>query len=223
MHYLGQTLLVGLIRFYRRFLSGRGPLRRVVCTFCRTESCSAYGLRIAREAATSLPQALRLIRGRLRRCREASLFRFPDGWGWGECYDAPDAAEMETGLQQVHELPATTATVLWSAALIAQHRGDEPHADACAERALQYGEPARYVIVRDGQNLERALRRRLVMHLLVAGVALGVCGLMIPLAVFCLLAVVTVALGVGWWRRYLQRKRRFEIQMAANAFAVAGR
>ncbi|MCW5807069.1 MAG: membrane protein insertion efficiency factor YidD, partial [Deltaproteobacteria bacterium] len=65
--------LAAAIRAYRRWLSGRGPLRGVSCTFARCESCSAYGLRVAREAPTAA-HAIRLIRRRLRRCRDASVY-----------------------------------------------------------------------------------------------------------------------------------------------------
>lgn len=70
--------LVAAIIGYRRHLSGRGPLRAVRCTFAHGESCSAYGLRAAREAPT-VGRALGRIRRRLRRCRDASVYVTADG------------------------------------------------------------------------------------------------------------------------------------------------
>lgn len=171
MSYFGRGVLLGAIRAYRRWLSGRGPLRRVVCTFCASESCSAYGLRVVGEVG-GLSEALRLIRGRLRRCREASAYRFADGWGWGECYDAADGAALEGELEAARELPQTAANVLLTAALVARHRGDEELVADCAARARRLGAGPKYVTVRDGSGLERRLRRSLRRRLLFAlGVA----------------------------------------------------
>ncbi len=221
MPYPGQDLLVGAILCYRRFLSGRGPLRSVVCTFCRSESCSAYGLRVAREAAASLPEALRLIRGRLRRCRQAALYRFPDGWGWGECHDERDPAALEGKLERAHELPVTLAAVLWSAALVARHRGDERLVRAFTLRAGRHGGQAGYVVVRDGRKLRRSLRQRLCVRLGLAGVLLAAaCALPVPLS-FMGMATLAVA-GVAEWQEYRRQRGRFELQAVANGFGVGG-
>lgn len=75
--YPGQRPLAALIRLYRRRLSGRGPLHRVRCTFERTESCSAYGLRATTTVARSAPEAIRLIRARIRACGHSALYRIP--------------------------------------------------------------------------------------------------------------------------------------------------
>ena len=83
--YLGQPLLVALIRCYRRCLSGRGPFRRTRCSFAACESCSAFGLRIATEAAASFPQAVLLIWARLRRCDRAYLYRSGKAWPGASC------------------------------------------------------------------------------------------------------------------------------------------
>src|SRR6185436_4096391 len=65
-------LLTWMILAYRRFVSGGGPLRGVRCSFAPDESCSAYGLRAARESRTAR-EALGKIGRRLRRCRDACL------------------------------------------------------------------------------------------------------------------------------------------------------
>ena len=84
-------LLHVLVLAYRRWLSGRGPLRDVACTFAHAESCSAYALRLL-ESRGGL-RALRLIRRRLRRCGDASLYRLSSGrLGWGELHERSDAA-----------------------------------------------------------------------------------------------------------------------------------
>ncbi|MCI0457894.1 MAG: membrane protein insertion efficiency factor YidD [Gemmataceae bacterium] len=219
MSYPGQTLLIGLIAFYRRWLSGRGPLRRVACTFGRTESCSAYGLRMAREVAGTLPEALRLIRARVRRCRRAALYRLPDGWAWGECYDADDCRDLERELTEARELPATTAAVLWSAALLARHCGDAGRLRACAELARGYGGPGHYVVIRDGRGLRGWLRRRLGVGLGLAGTLLaGACVLPSVLALAALAGAL--AAGLGCWGRHRRQRERFEEQAVANAFTA---
>ncbi len=84
---LRRVLLAG-IRFYRRHLSGRGPFRRVRCTFAGLESCSAFDERIVQETPSAWT-AMRCIFRRLRRCRRLSLYQLKDGkLGWGSDYDA---------------------------------------------------------------------------------------------------------------------------------------
>jgi putative component of membrane protein insertase Oxa1/YidC/SpoIIIJ protein YidD len=221
MGYPGQTLLIGLIAFYRRWLSGRGPLRRVACTFCRTESCSAYGLRVARAAARSLPEALRLIRARLRRCRRAALYRLPDGWAWGACYDLDGGAALARELDQALELPATRAAVLWSAALVARHCGDGELALDYVRHARQHAGPAQYVAVRDGRRLAEFLRRRAWVGCGVA-VALGGAACTLPSVLAPAGVAAAVAVGLGAWRRSRGLRDHFALQFAANRFRIPG-
>jgi len=220
MGYLGQWLLVSLIRLYRRRYSGRGPLRRLTCTFCGSESCSAYALRVAEDVATSLPEAVRLIRGRLRRCRQASLYRLPDGFGWGECFDDN---ELEANVLKAHELPGTVALVLRSAALVARQRGQYLLAEDHVRRAQHYQKHHCPVVVRDGRNWQHCLRRRLWLHWSLAAV------LAVVLSVLPLPSVLVggslaglLACSIGWYRHYLYRHRRFQMQTAAAMFRVPG-
>ena len=129
----GRALLLGGIDGYRRWLSGRGPFARVRCTFEATESCSAYGRRIASELTQSgdTVRALGLIRARLGRCGAAAVFRVDGNLGdlgdlaglvWGPVYDeSPEA--IDTALAQARELPQTRLAILRARAAIA---------DACA-------------------------------------------------------------------------------------------
>jgi putative component of membrane protein insertase Oxa1/YidC/SpoIIIJ protein YidD len=79
-----QRLLVLLILLYRRFFSGR--LTNVRCSFTADETCSAFGLRIAR-AARSGREALARIARRLRRCGDACLLADGKSLGWSELHD----------------------------------------------------------------------------------------------------------------------------------------
>lgn len=120
---LVQHLLVLFIRVYRRFLSGRGALRRVRCTFHHTETCSAFGLRAARESSGALV-AIGRIRRRIRRCREASIYAAgPDALAWGADHDRP-LLPLLARLAADGETAASRAVVLASRLAIARHRGD---------------------------------------------------------------------------------------------------
>ena len=220
MAYLGQRLLVRLIRFYRRHCSGRGPLRRLTCTFCASESCSAYALRVAANVATSLPEAVRLIRGRLRRCGQASLYCLPDGFGWGESFDDND---LEANMLQAHELPGTVALVLRSAALVARQRGQYLLAEDYVRRAQHYQKRSCPVVVRDGRNWQQCLRRRLWLHWgLAAVMAVVTSVLALPTILTAVGLVGLLVCCARWWRHYLCRCRRFQMQTAAAAFRVSG-
>lgn len=131
---LGLLILAAVIWLYRRYLSGRGPLKRVACTFRGTESCSAYGLRAVREAV-GVGEAVRRIRTRLRACGETSLFVHGDQTlRWRPLYDLEPAA-LEAALVARAELPATRAFVLASRAVVAAASSDADTARSCRDRA----------------------------------------------------------------------------------------
>lgn len=123
MTYFGRTPAMLAIRAYRRWLSGRGPLRGVCCTFAATESCSAYGLRATRDLARSLPEAVRLVRARVHACRGSSIYRFEHGLGWERDHEhAPAALAQLLGARG--ERPDTIAQVIAARMTIARWRGE---------------------------------------------------------------------------------------------------
>jgi len=177
-------LLHVLVLAYRRWLSGRGPLRDVACTFAHAESCSAYALRLL-ESRGGL-RALRLIRRRLRRCGDASLYRLSSGrLGWGELHERSDAA-VARELTEAHELPASQALVLRSRALIDAQRGASQRAARSLRRAASLCPARSRVIVRDAAR-SRAGRRALLLWRATAAVAI---------AAACL---AVAALVDRWW------------------------
>ncbi len=146
----GNRVLVAAIRLYRRRLSGRGPLRRVACSFHHGESCSAYGLRVASERGAW--DALGLITARLRRCRRLAVYTLARpanahartdvgarGLGWGDGL-ALAPADLAAELHAADER-ADSAAVAWHARLaVARWRG-EPLAAHQAAAALAALDP----------------------------------------------------------------------------------
>ena len=187
-------MLVRLIRLYRAHLTGRGPFRRCRCTFEGTESCSAYGLRVAQEAGSL--SALRLIRARLRRCRGAAIYRGDGVWMWGRLYDAGGADALVATLRAAGESPESCELVIDSARMI---RGERP----------QNSRP----LLRDGAQLRAWLRARLARRVL-AWVALSAA---LALAVGPL-GLLTLGLAIGPIRRAIDDARRFDQQRAAGQF-----
>ena len=220
---LGQRALVRAIDGYRRWLSGRGPLTRVRCTFHHGETCSAYGRRVAAEAPGALA-ALRLIRGRLRRCADTSLYTLPaddgaaDVLGWGPAYDRPLAAWQDE-LERARELPSTSASLLRARAAVARWRGD--HVELRALAALPPPPPSPRLLVRRARAERRAvalacLRPALVALALVA-LALALAPPLVAAAV-ATLALAAVAARAG---RLAGRARRLRWQRTAAAIARA--
>ena len=147
--------LVWLITLYRRWLSGRGPLRRVQCSFAAEESCSAYGLRVAHEAHTARAAIGRIAR-RLRRCREACLVRDGRTLTWATIHDRPPS-ELIAEMQRDGELEPAIARMLTTRRAVAVHRGDDAAVGACA--AALPGKPR--VVVR--QPRARRWRHRVAV------------------------------------------------------------
>jgi putative component of membrane protein insertase Oxa1/YidC/SpoIIIJ protein YidD len=172
--YLGRRIAGLAIRGYRRWLSGRGPLRRVACTFATTESCSAYGLRAVDEVATSLRHALALVRARIDACRCTSIYRFGErGLGWEREHER-DPEELARLLERRGERPETIAQVLAAREAVARWRGDHP-ALVAVLHARAARPPARHPIpVRPGDATIARYRRGVARGVVLATLALVV-------------------------------------------------
>ena len=159
-------VIAWLIVCYRRWLSGRGPLRDVRCSFAPEESCSAYGLRVTRDA-TSARQALGRIVRRLRRCRDACLLTDGAALSWAPVHDDSPAA-IAAALRRDGEQPAALARMLAVRRAVALWRADRAAASAC-----RGAEPARPRVVSQPAVARRARRRLATL------VALSVVGLVV--------------------------------------------
>jgi putative component of membrane protein insertase Oxa1/YidC/SpoIIIJ protein YidD len=211
-----QRALVTGIRAYRRWVSGRGPLRRVRCTFHDSESCSAFGLRAAREAPGARV-AWGRIRRRIRRCADASLFALdaPDATralGWGADHDRP-LAELHAELVADGEGEHARVQVLSAREGAARWRGDL--ADVAGVRGLR-GEAApirpRLRPLPSLALLARALGWRVVVaSTIVAAVATRSTALALTLAALALLPIASIT------RRHLARRARLGRQARSAA------
>ncbi len=208
-----------LILWYRRRLSGRGPLARVGCTFAHTESCSAYGLRVALEAR-SLLDAVWLILARLRRCGTASLYEQPGGISWGEAFDDCDPADLDARLVTALETEKTRALMHRSAGLVAVRCGRRGDAREHLARAAALSDTSPRPCVRRSPRLARSLRARLHRRLLVlsvasVGLSISLSGVMlwIGLSGIFISALATTA-------THRRRARRHDNLMVASAFTV---
>jgi putative component of membrane protein insertase Oxa1/YidC/SpoIIIJ protein YidD len=225
--YLGRGLLLALIALYRRWLRGRGPLARVRCSFEHAESCSRYGERVVADVATSAPQALTLIVGRLRRCRHAALFRERDrGWLWGPLYDDHHANRLEKALQAAHEREDSQAVLLQSAAIAAHARGERDAAQALLAEARSSATSAGHLprpLARDGAALRATLRRGLKRRFAMAAALAGV-GLLATLPSFgaavalATAAALSMPITCSALLAHHERQRRFDQLRAATHF-----
>ena len=211
---MSRAALALAIRGYRRWLSGRGPLRRVRCTFHHNESCSAFGLRSAHEAP-SLRSALGRIRRRLRRCRDASLFAL-DGaggraLGWGAAHERA-LPELVAELTADREQAAAQATVLGARLTVARWRGDLLDAVAVTD-ALR--ELPRVPLVLRRPPSARALAALLAWRLWPLPLAALLAVVSVPLAL-TLGALITARVGLALWA-HLGRAARLRAQAQAAA------
>lgn len=128
-------VLIALIVVYRRWVSGRGPLRGVVCSFApgaagpEGESCSAYGLRAAREAPTTRAALGRIAR-RLRRCGDVGLVADGAALSWAAAHDQPPAALRDAMVADAERAPAIER-MLASRRAVAVWRAELPALRAC--------------------------------------------------------------------------------------------
>jgi len=157
-------VLAWLILAYRRWLSGRGPLRKVRCSFAHAESCSAYGLRATAEAATAREAIGRIMR-RLGRCRDACLLGDGRTLSWAALHDRP-IDEIAAELRRDGEREPAIARMLGTRRAVAIWRGE-----LAAARALARLAPAERPLVCSHEAAQSRSRRRLAGVVASAGVA----------------------------------------------------
>lgn len=206
--------LIAALRGYRRWLSGRGPLRRVRCTFHPGETCGAFGLRAAREAPTAW-HAVGRIRRRVRRCRDASVVLLDGGraLGWGRDHERP-LAEVVAELVADGEGPAARATVLAGRELVARWRSDAEELRAVA--AARAGLPRATLPVRGHRP-----RRPRPLRVVAAAAALGLALVVAPWLGLALIAAVgLLVLGPGRAARAHRRRLGRQARAAALRGAV---
>lgn len=205
-------VLARLTGFYRARISGRGPLRAVRCTFERTETCGAYGHRVA-SSEPPLRAAL-WIGVRLRRCGHLALYRDVerDTWLWHADHERSDPAQLDAALDRARELPSTRAAVLRANALVGRECGDPVRVAGCADglRALRddlalddphgHERPAQLLVRGLGAWFAKARRRR----------AIG-------LAIAALIGTLALGLGLIGWFFAAAACVTFAIVLAARA------
>ncbi len=217
--YVGQRILLWMIAFYRKWLSGRGPFRSVRCTFEHTESCSSYGLRVAQNGSALLP-VIRLIVRRLQCCERASLYRIDGTLVWERLYDQYDTpAELERYLVQSQELTSTRSAVLQALAWIARFQGNRKVQRQC--QPLRRSLPvSQRLILRNALGFRRSLRRKLAVRVTLAMVPL-LAALCFTSAWWILVGLaVTSMLVLSTWVAQSRRYRRIEQIIAASQFIV---
>lgn len=194
-----QRLLIALILLYRRFLSGRLP--NVRCSFAADETCSAFGLRIAR-AARSGREAIARIARRIRRCGDACLLSDGTRLGWSELHDE-SPAEIVRAMRADGEGDAAISRMVQTRLVVARWCGDRAGFEAC-RAALRSIERPRVISL---AAVEERARRRIAWSTAIAILA----AVFAPLAplVAVPLAMLAGASAVIGHTRLTARANRF--------------
>ncbi|MCL4227567.1 MAG: membrane protein insertion efficiency factor YidD [Myxococcales bacterium] len=212
---LARRVVVAAIAGYRRWLSGRGPLARVRCTFHHGQSCSAFGLRAVDEAPGTWA-ALGRIRRRLRRCGATSIHALTDpagrrALGWGPDHDRP-LGELCAELTADGEQPADVAAVLAAREVVARWRGDATEVVALAR--LRRGLPRAQVLVRPPPS-PRGTAVALAGRAALAGLAIAGAAALAPTIVAVAVAAVATLGLTATARARIARHARLAAQARA--------
>jgi len=207
-------VIAWLIGFYRRWISGRGPLRDVRCSFAPHESCSAFGLRATAEAPSARAAIGRIAR-RIRRCRDACLVTDGHALSWTPLHDrAP--TEIVDELRADGEGAAAIAQLLRVRRAVAIWRADVVAIRACDRLLAAPAEATTGAAAATRVCAEPAIRirarRRLVVFGVVAAVAVAV-AIFLPWLGGITLGVSAIA-GTLSARTTFERERRFELHRA---------
>ena len=206
-------VIAWLIGFYRRWLSGRGPLRGVRCSFAPHESCSAFGLRATSEAPTALAALGRITR-RIRRCRDACLITDGHALSWTPLHDRTPAAIVDE-LRADGEGAAAIEQLLRVRRAVAIWRADLPSIRTCNELlahpavSTRTETAARATRVCAEPAIRSRARRRLAILGVVAAVAVAV-AIFLPWFGGLTLGLAATA-GTLSARTTLERERRFDL------------
>jgi len=198
-------VLVWLIAFYRRWLSGRGPLRDVRCSFAPHESCSAFGLRATAEASGAR-EALGRIRRRIRRCGDACLISDGHALSWTPFHDR-QPFEIVDELRADGEGDAAIGKLLHVRRAVAIWRSDLVAIAACDALLADPARPRPHVVAEPAIR-SRARRRLVVLGMVAVVAAIAILGM--PWIGGFALGVTGVA-GVVSAQATVSRERRFAL------------
>ncbi len=201
-----QRVLAWLIGFYRRWLSGRGPLRDVRCSFAPHESCSAFGLRATAEAPGARNAVGRIAR-RIRRCRDACLVSDGRALSWTPLHDR-SPFEIVDEMRDDGEGAIAIAQMLRVRRAVAIWRADLASIGAC-DALLADPDAAMPPRVCAEQPIRSRARRRLAIFGTIAVVSAIVVGLL-PWIGGIALGLVAIA-GALSARTTFAQERRFEL------------
>ena len=199
-------VLAWLIAFYRRWLSGRGPLRDVRCSFAPHESCSAFGLRATAEAPGAR-EALGRIRRRIRRCRDACLISDGHALSWTPFHDR-EPSEIVDELRADGEGDAAIEKLLHARRAVAIWRSDLAAIAVCDALLADPACPRPPRVVAEPAIRSRARRRLVVLGVVAVVAAIAIFGM--PWIGGLALGVTSVA-GVVSAQATVSRERRFEL------------
>jgi putative component of membrane protein insertase Oxa1/YidC/SpoIIIJ protein YidD len=199
-------VLAWLIVLYRRWLSGRGPLRDVRCSFAPHESCSAFGLRATSESSGGL-EALGKIRRRIRRCRDACLISDGHALSWTALHDR-DPGEIVGDLRADGEGDAAIEKLLHARRAVAIWRSDVVAIAACDALLADPARPRPPRVVAEPAMRSRARRRLIVLGVFAVVAAIAIVGM--PWIGGVALGATSLA-GVVSAQATVSRERRFEL------------
>ncbi len=209
-------LLAWLILAYRRWLSGRGPLRSVRCSFAGVESCSAYGLRATAEAGTARGAIGRILR-RLGRCRDACLLGDGRTLSWARLHDR-SAADIAAAMRRDGEHEPAIARMLDTRRAVAIWRaepravGEAAASPAAPPAGASRPRPAVKPAVCSHPAIRARSRRRLAVLAALAAAAAFAIAFQPWLGAFALVVAVVAAARAA--RTWASREARFALHAA---------
>lgn len=115
-----RSLLKRSLRIYQRFLSNRFPFKSFRCTFHQSETCSHYAYRLL-HSELPVTRIVTLVRQRLRRCEESSIYQTDLGLVWGPHYDLSLQQSAQV-LSSAWELAETRQNLLAANYLVQKYR-----------------------------------------------------------------------------------------------------
>jgi len=218
-NYFFKSLLIYLIKCYRKRLSGKGIFSCVVCNFRQSESCSEYALRIANSVTKNIIHAFKLIFNRIKLCSSTCIYKSDNGIIWGEFYNK-SSNEIESFFKASYETDETKAYLYTCLSFICKQKQMQKTSLRYLNKSKELCSKIQKPIIRDGEKIIPYLRKKFMLKITLICILSVILLITFPFVFAVVPLIIFLFALFKVMRIYNKKKNHFKSLIIANKYSI---